>query len=178
MRRAGEIAHTKSLIPEQWTGQTEMKRFHSRYDRVRRLREQHERLAKAEASSCRAELEAAIGHEEATVDDLNQIRLATAAELQRGASGAYVASLISLIAAQESASAAAAEARQNAAASMETALHNYSHARRELKTVDEVIHRELAAFRLDQHKHEEARLQEQASHAWHQNPAEHERTPT
>lgn len=62
---------------------------------------------------------------------------------------------------------AAAESSKKAEDNLKLALARHSHARTELKIIEEVIHREHTEHRREQLKHEDLQMQEQASQAYH-----------
>lgn len=145
-----------------------MKRFLSRYDKVRRVREQQERLAKAEAALRNAEMEAAGVAESQARQRLDDVSRSTATQMDSGVNGAVLTVLLNSVTSAEAQVVRATEFRRRTEELAEVAMKQYGAARAELRTLDEVIHREKLEHQQQQLKHEELQLQEQASRTWYQ----------
>ena len=98
---------------------------------------------------------------------LDTIQRTAARDLAKGMSGGVLISMTSMMEHGEQQLQAAAESLKKAEDNLKLALEHHSHARTELKIIEEVIHREHTEHRREQLKHEEIQMQEQASQAYH-----------
>ena len=144
-----------------------MKRFISRYERIRHLRAQEEDTCRAAAAARNSERAAAEAHQNATQLWLDSIQRTAARDLANGMSGGVLISMTSMMEHGEQQLQAAAESLKKAEDKLKLALIQHGHARTELKIIEEVIHREHTEHRREQLKHEDIQIQEQASQAYH-----------
>jgi hypothetical protein len=145
-----------------------MKRFQSRYEKIRRFRAQQERVAKSEAAARNADLENAAMRETQEIRLLDQVSRSAALQFEAGVSGAMLSALLNAVSKQQHSVTDAGAHRRLAEETAALAMNLYTTARTELNTIADVIHREQQEHRLQQRKHEDVQLQEQASQAWHQ----------
>lgn len=144
-----------------------MKRFNSRYERIRRLRAQQEDACRATAAARNAERAKAETSRNEVHQWLNRIHDSAARDLTTGLTGAILQAMQSMMEEGERERQAADNAVNIAEQNLRAALQSYNHARVELKTVEEVIQQEHTEHRRLQLKQEEAQLQEQASQAYY-----------
>ena len=144
-----------------------MKRFISRYERIRHLRAQAEDTCRAAAAARNAERATAEAHRDSTRLWLDTIQRTAAQDLAKGMSGGILISMTSMMDHGEQKLQAADESLKTAEDNLKLALEHHSHARTELKIIEEVIHREHTEHRREQLKHEDIQMQEQASQAYH-----------
>ncbi len=144
-----------------------MKRFNSRYERIRHLRAQAEDTCRAAAAARNAERATAEAHQDSMRLWLDTLQRTAARDLAKGMSGGVLISMTSMMEHGEQQLQAAAESLKKAEDNLKLALEHHSHARTELKIIEEVIHREHTEHRREQMKHEEIQMQEQASQAYH-----------
>ena len=144
-----------------------MKRFISRYERIRHLRAQEEDTCRAAAAARNAERAAAEAHQDAMRLWLDTIQRTAARDLANGMSGGVLISMTSMMEHGEQQLQAAEDSLQKAEDNLKLALSQHSHARTELKIIEEVIHREHTEHRREQLKHEDIQMQAQASQAYH-----------
>jgi flagellar export protein FliJ len=143
-----------------------MKRFQSRFFKLRRIREQQERLTKADAAARNSELEQASRIVSDREEQLRQVRTTMTNLMDQGVSGGVLSALLSSVSHHELRLKTAVSERQKAAETAEAAMKIWQTARTELKTVEEMIHRERQEHQVVQRKHEDNQLQEQASRSW------------
>jgi flagellar biosynthesis chaperone FliJ len=144
-----------------------MKRFNSRYERIRHLRAQEEDTCRAAAAARNTERAAAESHQNAMRLWLDTMQRTAARDLANGMSGGVLLSMTSMMDHGEMQLQAAAESLRKAEDNLKLALNQHSHARTELKIIEEVIHREHTEHRREQLRHEDIQMQEQASQAYH-----------
>ncbi len=144
-----------------------MKRFNSRYERIRHLRAQAEDTCRAAAAARNAERATAEAHRDSMRLWLETVQRTAARDLAKGMSGGVLISMTSMMEHGEQQLQAAAGSLKKAEDNLKLALEHHSHARTELKIIEEVIHREHTEHRREQLKHEEIEMQEQASQAYH-----------
>jgi flagellar biosynthesis chaperone FliJ len=144
-----------------------MKRFISRYERVRRLRAQQEDVCRAAAAACNAARALAEERRNEVRQWLDTIHQNAACDLAKGMSGGVLVSMTSMMEHGQQRLHDAGEALSTADENLRQALLQHSQARAELRIIEEVIHREQTAHRREQLKHEEIQIQEQASQAYH-----------
>lgn len=144
-----------------------MKRFISRFERIRHLRAQQEDTCRAAAAARNAERAKAEESRDSVQTWLDTIHRTAARDLANGMSGAVLISMTSMMEHGEQQLYVANRSLQSAEDSLRLALQQHSHARTELKIIEEVVHREYTEHRRAQMKHEEIQLQEQASQAYH-----------
>jgi flagellar biosynthesis chaperone FliJ len=144
-----------------------MKRFISRYERIRHLRAQAEDTCRAAAAARNSERAAAEAHRYAMRQWLDTIQCTAARDLANGMSGGVLISMTSMMEHGEQQLLAASASLKNAEDNLRLALEHHSHARTELKIIEEVIHREHTEHRREQLRHEDIQIQEQASQAYH-----------
>ncbi len=144
-----------------------MKRFTSRYERIRHLRAQQEDVCRAAAAACNAERAVAEERRNEVRLWLDTVYQNAARDLAKGMSGGVLVSMTSMMEHGQQKLHAADEALTTAEENLRLALLKHSQARAELKIMEEVIHREQTAHRREQLKHEEIQMQEQASQAYH-----------
>ena len=143
-----------------------MKRFISRYERIRHVRAQAEDTCRAAAAARNAERATAEAHQDSLRLWLDTIQRTAARDLAKGMSGGVLISMTSMMEHGEQQLQAAAESLNKAEDNLKLALEHHSHARTELKIIEEVIHREHTEHRREQLKHEDIQMQEQASQAY------------
>ncbi len=144
-----------------------MKRFISRYERIRHLRAQQEDACRAAAAACNAERTVAEEHRNAVRQWLNTVHRNAARDLANGLSGGVLVSMTSMMEYGGQKLQSAKEALNTAEENLRLALQQHSQARAELKIMEEVIHREQTEHRREQLKREEIQMQEQASQAYY-----------
>ena len=144
-----------------------MKRFISRYERIRHLRAQQEDACRAAAAGCNAERTVAEEHRNAVRQWLNTVHRNAARDLANGLSGGVLVSMTSMMEYGGQKLQSAKEALNTAEENLRLALQQHSQARAELKIMEEVIHREQTEHRREQLKREEIQMQEQASQAYY-----------
>ncbi len=144
-----------------------MKRFISRYERIRHLRAQAEDTCRAAAAARNSERAAAEAHRDAMRQWLDTIQRTAARDLANGMSGGVLIAMTSMMEHGEQQLLAASASLKNAEDNLRLALEHHSHARAELKIIEEVIHREHTEHRREQLRHEDIQIQEQASQAYH-----------
>ncbi len=144
-----------------------MKRFTSRYERIRHLRAQQEDVCRAAAAACNAERASAEEHRNQVRLWLDTVHRDAARDLAKGMSGGVLISMTSMMEHGAQTLQTADEALKTAEENLRFALQQHRQARAELKIMEEVIHREQTAHRRAQLKREEIQLQEQASQAYY-----------
>ena len=144
-----------------------MKRFISRFERIRHLRAQEEDTCRATAAARNAEREAAEEYQNSIRLWLEQIQRTAAQDLAKGMSGGVLTSMTSMMEQGEQQLQLAATSLKKAEDNLKLALDLHRHARTELKIIEEVIHREHTEHRREQLKHEDIQMQEQASQVYH-----------
>lgn len=144
-----------------------MKRFISRFERIRHLRAQEEDTCRATAAARNAEREAAEEYQNSIRLWLEQIQRTAARDLAKGMSGGVLTSMTSMMEQGEQQLHSAAVSLKKAEDNLKLALDLHRRARTELKIIEEVIHREHTEHRREQLKHEDIQMQEQASQAYH-----------
>ncbi|MDA1232328.1 MAG: hypothetical protein O2856_16265, partial [Planctomycetota bacterium] len=97
---------------------------------------------------------------------LDTIHRTAARDLAHGMSGGVLISMTSMMEHGEQQLKAADRSLQTAEDHLRLALQQHSHARTELKIIEEVVRREHTEHRRAQSKHEDIQLQEQASQAY------------
>jgi flagellar biosynthesis chaperone FliJ len=142
-----------------------MKRFTTRYDKIRHLRAQQEDVCRAAAAARNAERAAAEQHRDAVRKWIESIERSAAAELSAGLSGAVLLSMTCQISQGHAELNAANDSVRQAEEKLREAIEEHRHARTELKVIEEIIHQEHTTFRRDQLRLQEHQLQEQASQA-------------
>jgi flagellar export protein FliJ len=153
-----------------------MKRFQSRFFKLRRIREQQERLTKADAAARNSELEQASKVVSDREEQLRQVRTTMTNLMDQGVSGGVLSALLSSVSHHELRLKTAFSERQKAAETADAAMKIWQTARTELKTVEEMIHRERQEHEVVQRKHEDNQLQEQASRSWFRRSIDREHT--
>ncbi len=146
-----------------------MKRFSSRFEKVRHLRAQQEDVCRAAAAARNAEREAIERRCHEIQKALNSAETLTAHDMNRGVTGALLHSMASEIEHLRHQISLANEALRKAEDRLNLALQEYKQARAELKIVEEVIHREHKEYRHEQLRIEEHQLQEQAVQTYYRN---------
>ena len=146
-----------------------MKRFTSRYERIRHLRAQQEDVCRASAAARNSERALAEQRRDGVELWLNKVQRDATADMSGGLSGAVLISLTSLIERGRQNLHSADELLHQAEDRLRQALQHHTHARAELKIVEEVIHREHTEHRREQLRKEEHQLQEQAVQAYYRN---------
>lgn len=152
-----------------------MKKFQSRFEQLRRVRVQAEKLAQVEAARRNTERDQALATQDSCEQSLHNALKAASQHLQNPTSGILIAAMSSEFAVHEQNLAEAEFAVQRATERVREAMDAYTNARRELRIVEEMIHREQM-----EHKHtelllEEQKQQEQASQQWHSRRLDAER---
>lgn len=142
-----------------------MKRFNSRYERIRHLRSQQEDACRAAAAARNAERAAAQQRWDSVQQWLDTIHRKAARDMANSLSGGVFVSMTSMMQHGEDKLQAAADELRTAEENLKLALQQHKAARAELKIIEEVIHREQTEHRRTQLKREEVQLQEQASQA-------------
>lgn len=144
-----------------------MRRFRSRFGQIQRLREQCERLAKAHVTSTAAELAAARSREQLLLQNLQELQLSAAAELQRNMTGSFLNSVQHAVESAEDMVAAAGRQRSEAEDQVIEALRAFQTASTELKTVNHLVDNEQSRHRRMTNQITNHQISEQATHAWH-----------
>jgi flagellar biosynthesis chaperone FliJ len=144
-----------------------MKRFNSRYERIRHLRSQQEDACRAAAAARNAERAAAQQQCDDVQNWLEKIHRTAAQDMAKSLSGGVFVSMTSMMQHGEEKRQAAADELQTAEENLKLALQHHSAARAELKIIEEVIHREHTEHRRAELKREEVQMQEQASQAYY-----------
>lgn len=144
-----------------------MKRFISRYERIRHLRAQQEDVCRAAAAARNAERAVAEERRNEVRQWLDAVHRNAARDLTNGMSGGVLLSMTSMMDHGEQTLQTADEALKTAEEQLKLALQQHRNARAELKIMEEVIHREQSEHRREQLKREEIQLQEQASQAYY-----------
>lgn len=144
-----------------------MKRFHSRYEQIQRLREQCERLAKAEVASCSADVASLLDSEHWLQNTLLMTQQSAAALFQQGVSGGLLASLQNSVVMAEHAVTEAISSRIEAEARLQQAMQAFHAARVETRIVDQVVDRDRKQYRLREIRHQDQQLLEQAAQNWY-----------
>ena len=144
-----------------------MKRFSSRYERIRHLRAQQEDVCRAAAAARNSERAVAEERRNAVRQWLDTVHRNAARDLANGMSGGVLVSMTSMLDHGAQTLRTADEALKTAEEHLSLALQQHRHARAELKIMEEVIHREQSEHRREQLKREEIQLQEQASQAYY-----------
>jgi flagellar export protein FliJ len=146
-----------------------MKRFSSRYEKIRRLRAQQEdacRAAAAARNTERADAERSVNLAETWVQS---VEVQSALSMNLGVTGAVLNSMASQIEKARQDLKAAQANLQKAEEALRQALETHKQARAELRIVEEMIHREHAEHRREQLRVEEHQLQEQAAQSYYRN---------
>ena len=146
-----------------------MKRFTSRYERIRHLRAQQEDVCRASAAARNAERAIAEQQRNGIEQWLDGVQREAADDMSSGLSGAVLISLTSLMEQGQQTLHSADKSLHQAEDRLRQALQQHPSARAELKIVEEVIHREHTEHRREQLRQEEHQLQEQAVHAYYRN---------
>lgn len=146
-----------------------MKRFSSRYERIRHLRAQQEDVCRAGAAARNSERAAMERRRNDIEQWLDSVQNEAANDMVGGLSGAILNSLTSRIERGRSELSAADESLHEAEERLRQALQLHAQSRGELKIVEEVIHRERTEHRREQLRQEEHQLQEQAAQAFFRN---------
>ncbi len=146
-----------------------MKRFTSRYERIRHLRAQQEDVCRASAAARNSERALAEQRRNGVELWLDKVQRDAATDMSEGLSGAVLISLTSLIERGRQNLHSADELLHQAEDRLRQALQHHTHARAELKVVEEVIHREYTEHRREQLRKEEHQLQEQTVQAYYRN---------
>ena len=144
-----------------------MKRFVSRYEKIRRLRAQQEDVCRATAAARNAErIEAERRRDEAALR-LSRFETETAAGMKLGITGSILQSMASQIERAKHQIKLDNEALRLADDRLEMALQEHKEARAERRIVEEMIHRELTEHRKEQMRIAENQLLEQAVQSYY-----------
>jgi hypothetical protein len=146
-----------------------MKRFNSRYERIRHLREQQEDVCRAAAAARNAERSVEEQHRNSVENWLDVVQREAANDMAAGLSGALLISMTSLFERGRLELKSADESLQRAEERLRVALEQHTQSRAELNLVEKIIHREHTEHRREQLRHEEHQLLEQAVQAYHRN---------
>lgn len=149
-----------------------MQRFHSRYEQLQRLREQCERLAKAEVASCSSDVANMLNSEHTLQNTLLMTQQSAATQFQHGISGGLLASLQNSVVMAEHALTVAISSRVDAETRLQQAMQVFHAARKETRIVDQVVDRDRKQHRLREIRHQDQQLQEQAAQNWYSRQAE------
>lgn len=152
-----------------------MKKFQSRFEQLRRIRVQAEKLARVEAARRNSERDQALAQQAACEQSLQNVLKSASEHLKKPTTGILIAAMSSEVAVHEQNVADAEAAVQVATERVREAMEAYTTARRELKTVEEMIHREQMEHRQHELLLEEQKQQEQASQQWHTRRQDSER---
>jgi len=144
-----------------------MKRFSSRYEKVRRLRSQQEDTCRAAAAARNAERAIIEERRDKAVAWLNTVEHEAGVGMGLGITGALLNSMASQIEQAKLQLQHENICLQKAEERLREALQEHKQARAELKVVEEMIHREQTEHRREQLKMEEHQLQEQAAQTHH-----------
>ena len=139
-----------------------MKRFVSRYERIRRLRAQQEDVCRAAAAARNAERAECERRRDQSVLRLSRFETETAAGMKLGVTGAVLQSMATQIEQAKHQIKLDNEALRKADERLDLALQEHKAARAELRIVEEMIHKELTDHRKEQLRIEENQLLEQA----------------
>lgn len=152
-----------------------MKKFQSRFEQLRRIRVQAEKLARVEAARRNSERDQAVALQTACEQSLQNALRTASQQLQKSTTGVFIAAMSSEVAIHEQNLANAEAAVQVATERVREAMELFTNARRELRTVEEMIHREQVEHRQHELLLEEQKQQEQASQQWHSRRQDSER---
>jgi len=144
-----------------------MKRFLSRYEKVRHLRAQQEDTCRAAAAARNAERAVIEERRDKAFAWLNTVEHDTGVGMGQGITGALLNSMASQIEQAKLQLQHQNTCLQKAEEILQQALQEHRQARAELKVVEEMIHREKTEHRREQLKMEEHQLQEQAAQTYH-----------
>lgn len=139
-----------------------MKRFISRYEKIRHLRAQQEDVCRAAAVARNAERTECEGRRDQSILRLSRYETEAAAGMKLGVTGAVLQSMATQIERAKQQIKLDNEALRLADERLEIALQEHKAARAELRIVEELIHQELTEHRKTQLRIEEHQLQEQA----------------
>lgn len=145
-----------------------MKRFISRYDKIRQLRAQREDLCRATAAARNSERNLALSQRDAAMERLNTVEAQAASDISSGVSGAILNGVASLIVQARQQLRFCQESLEKAEDLLNLALDDHKSASIELKIVDELIQREKTEHRRTQLRAEDHQLQERASQLFYQ----------
>lgn len=146
-----------------------MKRFISRFEKVRHLRAQQEDTCRAAAAARNAERAVIEARRDEAIRQLNAAEDEAGKGMSLGLTGAFLNSMASGIDQARQRLWQENESLQKAEALLQAALAEHKQARAELKIVEEVIQRERTEHRHEQLKAEDAQLQEQAAQTYYRN---------
>lgn len=144
-----------------------MKRFTSRYERIRHLRSQQEDACRAVAAARNTELAIAQQKRDQVQQWLETIQNTAARDMTNNLSGGVFVAMTSMMQHGEDKLQAASGELRTAEESLELALQQHTAARAELRIIEEVIHREHTEHRRAERRREEVQMQEQASQAYY-----------
>lgn len=139
-----------------------MKRFVSRYEKIRRLRAQQEDVCRAAAAARNAERTECERRRDQGELRLSRFEIETATGMKSGVTGAILQSMATQIERAKHQIKLDNEALRLADDRLQNALQEFKAARAELKIVEEMIQRELTEHRKQQMRIEEHQLLEQA----------------
>lgn len=146
-----------------------MKRFISRFEKVRHLRAQQEDTCRAAAAARNAERAEIEMRRDEAIRKVNAAEDEAAKGMSPGLTGAFLNSMASRIDHARQVVRQENELLQKAEERLQAALAEHKQARAELKIVEEVIQRERTEYRHDQLKAEDDQLQEQAAQTYYRN---------
>ncbi len=146
-----------------------MKRFSSRYEKIRHLRAQQEGSCRAAAAARNAERAAVEERRDAAELWLANVEQEAANGMSMGITGALLNSIASQIDQAKQQLKHANEVLRKAEVRLTQALQDFQQARAELKIVEEMIHREQTEHRREQSRVEEHQLQEQSAQTFYRN---------
>jgi flagellar export protein FliJ len=146
-----------------------MKRFISRFEKVRHLRAQQEDTCRAAAAARNAERAVVEMRRDAALRQLDAAEAEAGKGMSSGLTGAFLNSMASRIDQAKQLLRQENELLKKAEERLQAALAEHKQARAELKIVEEVIQRERTEHRHEQLKAEDDQLQEQAAQTFYRN---------
>jgi len=144
-----------------------MKRFTSRYERIRHLRSQQEDACRAAAAARNTERAISQQKRDQVQQWLETIQKTAARDMANSLSGGVFVSMTSMMQHGEEKLQAASDELRISEENLKLALQQHSAARAELRIIEEVIHREHTEHRRAELRREEVQMQEQASQAYY-----------
>ncbi|MEZ6062791.1 MAG: hypothetical protein R3C19_20805 [Planctomycetaceae bacterium] len=144
-----------------------MKRFTSRMDSLRRVRQQTEQLAKMTAARCQADKAAADQHLQAITDQLQMLQADSVASVGGVVTGSLMNTLLVRIEQCRQQLTAAKRQQTDAEQNLQRAVTDYRTARSQRQIVDQLIGRQQAEHRRQQFVGQEHIASELASQRFH-----------
>ena len=143
-----------------------VKKFHSKFSQIQRVREQHEQAARNDLALKTADLHELNRRQQIEQQQLQEVQQSLKSQVAFGAPGSFLQCLMQQVAMQESKLAKLTALQHNAALQVQLATHVLKAATLNRKTITELVAREHAEYRVSVIKDEDIQFQEQASQAW------------